>query len=40
VELYLTSENRTVEDADAWIEVEDQVSPNLAEHIGELAQAA
>jgi hypothetical protein len=40
LELYLTSENRTVEDADAWIEVENQVPPNLAEHISELAQAA
>lgn len=40
LELYWSSENRTVEDADDWLEVEDHVPPKLAEHISELAQAA
>jgi DNA-binding NtrC family response regulator len=40
LELYLTSENRTVEDADAWLEVNDNIAPNIAEHVSDLAQAA
>jgi DNA-binding NtrC family response regulator len=40
LELHWTSESRTVEDADDWLEVKDHVPQKLAEHISELAQAA
>ncbi len=37
LELYSISDNRTIEDADDWIEVDDNVPPDLPEHVRDLA---